>query len=219
MDRGVNSLQFLGALEIIGNHKDVGIDGAQQCERCVQHQGRISGALGILHCVGDGDGAYGCSKTATHACDAEGGEEKQRQEAGASVLPLVEHLGIERGSGVALPKEHHQECKQHYQIPVAQEFGADDAAKVPFARELIEDRRGGAPHGVSEIDGVGQIDGKRQSVYNHKYPLADAVISGCLLEMQGEQHQHHIERIGIKDGRGVEHQAPAPHVEGVVEII
>ena len=93
----------------------------------------------------------------------------------------------------------------------------EDAGKVVLIAKLLEHAGRRAALGVGEIDGIAQVENQRQAVDNHKHPLTDLVVGLGLLQMQGEEHHHNIEHIGIDDGRSVEHDAAVVQVEEMTD--
>ena len=91
----------------------------------------------------------------------------------------------------------------------------EDACQVPLVRKLTEHSGRRAPHGKAEINGIAKVDGQCQSVDDQKDDAAQFLIGYCLLEMQGEQHQHDIRNISYKDGTRVEHQSATEYLQCV----
>ena len=90
-----------------------------------------------------------------------------------------------------------------------------DATKITFVGEFAEHGGGGPSHGISEIDGIAEVDDKGQTIDDDEYPLADQCVGGILLSMPGEEHHRDIGDIGDKDGRGVEYQTASQHLHEV----
>ena len=95
---------------------------------------------------------------------------------------------------------------EQYEIPVVEQLDKEDATQVVLARELAEHAGGGASEGVGEIGRVAQVDDERQTVDYDEEPFAEALVATRLLQIQGEEHQHDVEGVGVDDGRRVEGQ-------------
>jgi hypothetical protein len=90
---------------------------------------------------------------------------------------------------------------------MVQELRTDDTPQVALVGKFAKDSCRGATHGVLKVHGIGQIDGKRQTIDDEIEPLAELMIASALFLVTRQEHQHDIKGIGIDDGRGVEKQA------------
>ena len=55
---------------------------------------------------------------------------------------------------------------------MAQKLLPDNARQISFIGKLLKDGRRGTAHGILEIDGVCEVDGKGNTVDEDKDPLA-----------------------------------------------
>ena len=210
---------LVGTVVPIGHREHALADGADEGKRRVQHHGALCRTVHILVGIVDGDGSNAVAQSAATAADAQrhGHDECHQHHAGIDPLlaALAEVFLQDARGGIELPQSPHHHDEQHHQIPVAEQFGQEDAAQVALVAELAEDTRRGAPQRVGEVGRVAQVDEQCQRVDHHKHPLAQAVVGWCLLQVEGEEHQHDVERVGIDDGRRVEHQSSAQQLPQV----
>ena len=87
----------------------------------------------------------------------------------------------------------------------------EDGAKIALVGELPKYGGGSPSHGILEIDGVAEVDGKGYAIDDDEYPLAYQLVGVVLLRMPGEEHHHDIWNIGNENGRSVEHQSASQH--------
>ena len=219
VNRREHRFHLLGVVKIIRHGKNGFSDGSNQRERRVEHQSRVGGLFDILMGVRNGDGTHGCGPSATHSSDGKRRERQQCRKTNETVFPAMEYFfRFQLRHGVEFPQQQHDDNKQHDEIPVVQQFGAENAAEVALVGKFVENRRCRAAHRVFEIDRVGQIDGQRQAVHHEKKPLANLLIGARFLAVPREEHHHNVERIGVENGRRVEDKSAPKRLDGIVQI-
>ena len=111
-----------------------------------------------------------------------------------------------------MPQGKHHARRQQHKIPVAQQFGAYHTPDVVFAGKLLKHGHRGAPSGVLKVHGITQVGHHTYGVAHHKHPFGGALPQVVLLQMQGQQHQHYIQGVGVENGRGVKHPSAFEHL-------
>ena len=96
---------------------------------------------------------------------------------------------------------------------MTQSLSKEYSSKIVFIRKFLKYRRGGATHGIAEINCIAKIDGKSENVYHHKHPSAHVLITMIVLLMEGEEYHNYPNGIGIEYGRGIEHQSTPKQFE------
>jgi hypothetical protein len=95
------------------------------------------------------------------------------------------------------------------------ELNTNDTSQITLVGELLEYSRCRATHGILEINGICQVDGKSEPIDYDEEPLTELVISLVFLLVKRKQHQYHIKHIGIEDGRRVEKQSSTKDIQRI----
>ena len=75
---------------------------------------------------------------------------------------------------------------------MTQQFRTYDASQIPLVRKLTKHSGSGPSHGVLEIDGVHEVDGKGHSVDHYEQPFTHFVVDRRLLPMKWKEHQDYV---------------------------
>ena len=159
----IDGVELLGCE--VGRHLEVALaDGSDEREGRVEHDADLGRPLAVGIGIRQRDGTHLAGPSAAHAGDAEGGENQKRQQHDRRVGQSAHAPGIEPRHAVEPPERDGHDDGQEHQIPVGNQFVADDGREVAFVGKLIEHGGRRAPHGEGKVDYVAQVDGQRQRV-------------------------------------------------------
>ena len=72
MNRCIDGFKFFGVLKIGWYGEDILANRTVECERCVEHQRCLDGAIDVLIGIGNGDGAHSRSEASADAGNDKG---------------------------------------------------------------------------------------------------------------------------------------------------
>ena len=216
MHGGIDLCQFGRVAEVRRFLEHLLVDGANERERRIQHDGSLDRLVHILVGVADGDRTHGCRRTATHAKHAQRNVGHEDGEVQQVVDPQGMRLRTTFRTDIQHPQHRDDEHSSQHEIPVVQQFYADDAAQVLLVAELVEHRHRGPSAGVLEIDGIDKVHDHAEPIDDDKDPLCHRLPGVALFPMLRKEHEHDVEHVGIENGRRVEHPRTRQQVgEGV----
>lgn len=181
MDWGVVREHLLFVGEIFRFLKHIFTDGANERERRVEHNGSLGGVVHILVGVAHRDGANRVCQTATHTTNNARHHQQYRYQCGKAVAPPANGVSLQIVREIKSPKPINQHHAYQQKIPMANQFGAEDAGKVTLVAKLAEHGAGGAARGVLEIHAVAKVHHHDKGIDHHKQPFTHLAIGGRFL--------------------------------------
>ena len=199
VDGGIDLGHLLVIVEVTGNHEYILADGAVERERRVEYECSLHGTVDVLIGIRDGDGAHGGGEASTDACHNKGCQGYEREQLRPLEVPPVITLLRQARLDIILVDSIRHKTEEHDENDVVEGLGEEDAEQVALVGKFLEHRGRRAPHGVSEVDGIDEIESQSQTVDDDEYPAADLVV-GIGLLMKRQQHQDDVGDIRDEDG-------------------